>query len=359
MPVGKESRPLASPRRPTITDVARRAGVSKGAVSFALNGRPGVADSTRARILASARELGWVPDHRAQALSRSRALAMGWVIARPPRLLGADPFFPLFLAGLETRLSEAGRALVLHVVEGGPEAEAVVYRRLAAGRADGVFLTDLCANDPRFDLVEQLQIPALGVGRPCDPQRLPWVGIDDGVGALAAVRHLVELGHRRIAHVQGVPGLVHTTSRRRAWETALREAGIPLGPMVTGNFDGLQGAEATRSLLAWDPRPTAIVYANDLMAIAGMQVLAVEGIRVPQDISVVGFDDVAVAPLLHPPLTTVRHDVMAWGRAAASSLLAITDGEDPFTGWLDPAELVVRDSTAPPPTRLLSTTPKD
>ncbi|MDQ3453122.1 MAG: LacI family transcriptional regulator [Actinomycetota bacterium] len=339
--------------------MARHAGVSKGAVSFALNGRPGVADSTRARILDSARELGWVPDHRAQALSRSRAMAMGWIIARPARLLGADAFFPLFLAGVETRLSEVGRALVLHVVEGGPDAEAAVYRRLAAGRVDGVFLTDLCANDPRFDLVERLQIPALAVGRPCDPQRLPWVGVDDGTGALAAVRHLVELGHRRIAHVQGVPGLVHTTSRRCAWETGLREAGIPLGPMVTGNFDGLQGAEATRSLLAWDPRPTAIVYASDLMAIAGMQVLAAEGIQVPGDISVVGFDDVAVARLLHPPLTTVRHDVMAWGRAAASSLLAITDGEEPTTGWLDPAELVIRDSTAPPPKPLHTITAKD
>jgi DNA-binding LacI/PurR family transcriptional regulator len=286
-------------------------------------------------------------------------MAMGWIIARPARLLGADAFFPLFLAGVETRLSEVGRALVLHVVEGGPDAEAAVYRRLAAGRVDGVFLTDLCANDPRFDLVERLQIPALAVGRPCDPQRLPWVGVDDGTGALAAVRHLVELGHRRIAHVQGVPGLVHTTSRRCAWETGLREAGIPLGPMVTGNFDGLQGAEATRSLLAWDPRPTAIVYASDLMAIAGMQVLAAEGIQVPGDISVVGFDDVAVARLLHPPLTTVRHDVMAWGRAAASSLLAITDGEEPTTGWLDPAELVIRDSTAPPPKPLHTITAKD
>ena len=335
-------------RRPTIADVARHAGVSKGAVSFALNGRPGVAETTRERILRSARELGWEPDRRAQALSRDRAFAMGWVVARPAMTLAADPFFPLFLAGLETALAEAGRALLLHVVEGDAQAEEAVYRRLARGHADGVFLTDLHVDDTRPALAAALGLPALAIGRPTDPGALPWVGIDDRVGVTAAVEHLLALGHRRIAHVQGVPGYVHSASRRAAWAATLQAAGVPLGPLATGHFTGEGGAAATRALLATKPPPTAIVYANDLMAAGGLQALAAAGRRVPEDVSVVGFDDVAVAPLLRPPLTTVRHDVAGWGRAAAASLLALVDGGRPLTGWLQPSHLVVRSSTAPP-----------
>jgi DNA-binding LacI/PurR family transcriptional regulator len=138
-------------------DVARRAGVSKGAVSFALNDRPGVAPSTRDRILAAARELGWQPSTRARALSHSRAFAVGMVMRRAPELLGADPFFPQFLAGVETALAERGSALVLQVVGDDDEAEAGSYRRLARqGRVDGVFLNDMLVDDHRFGLLAGL-----------------------------------------------------------------------------------------------------------------------------------------------------------------------------------------------------------
>src|SRR4051812_48906476 len=138
-----------TPRRPTISDVAAKAGVSKGAVSFALNDRPGVAPETRDRILAVARELGWTPSHRARALAASRALAVGLVIARPPETLGADPFFPRFIAGIESALARLGQSLLLQVVPD-LDRELAGYRRLASeGRVDGVFLTDLRVDDPR------------------------------------------------------------------------------------------------------------------------------------------------------------------------------------------------------------------
>src|ERR1700754_5112030 len=131
--------------RPTINDVARAAGVSKGAVSFALNNRPGVAPATRTRILGVARELGWSPSPRGRALSVAKALAVGLVVARPPETLRADAFFPSFIAGLETVLSRQGHALLLQVAEHDDEA---AYRRLAAdGRVDGVLVTDLTVND--------------------------------------------------------------------------------------------------------------------------------------------------------------------------------------------------------------------
>ena len=150
--------------RPTINDVARVAGVSKGAVSFAFNDRAGLSPETRARILAAAAELGWTPSSRARALSVSRALAVGLVIARPPETLRADPFFPSFIAGVESELATHGYALLLQVV---PEhdGEQQTYRRLAVeGRVDGVFLTDLLVEDPRPALLEELGLPTVIVG---------------------------------------------------------------------------------------------------------------------------------------------------------------------------------------------------
>ena len=148
--------------RPTINDVATAAGVSKGAVSFALNDRPGISPDTRRRILEAAETLGWSPSPRARALSVSKALAVGLVIARPPEILRADAFFPSFIAGLETVLSTRGHALLLQVAEHDDHA---AYRRLVQeGRVDGVFVTDLHVDDERPALLEELDLPAVIIG---------------------------------------------------------------------------------------------------------------------------------------------------------------------------------------------------
>src|SRR4029453_2395866 len=234
--------PRATPPRAggggrTIMEVARRAGVSKGAVSFALNDRPGVAPQTRDRILAAARELGWQPSTRARALSRSRAFAVGLVMRRAPELLGADPFFPQFLAGVESVLAGRGSALVLQVVADDDEAEASSYRRLATqGRVDGVFLNDLRVEERRFGLLAGLGLPAVAVGRPTGPCPFPVVTVDDRQGVAGAVEHLLGLGHRRVAFVGGTEGYVHSLSRRSAWRQALEAAGGAPGPELTADF---------------------------------------------------------------------------------------------------------------------------
>jgi DNA-binding LacI/PurR family transcriptional regulator len=336
--------------RPTIADVARRAGVSKGAVSFALNGRPGVAADTRARILAAATELGWQPSHRARALSQSRAFALGLVVARPPELLGADPFFPAFIAGVEIELSRAGHALVLQVVPGNWAAERAGYQRLVGdGRVDGVFLTDLRRDDPRVDLLAGLGVPAVTLMRPATGSPYPAICLDDQPGIDAAVRHLAELGHRRIAHVSGPRDFIHGASRYAAWESAMRALDLPTGAVVTGDFTAAGGAAATRRLLGGAEPPTAIVYANDLMAIAGATVAHELGFTVPGDVSITGFDDTELAAHVHPPLTTVRVDALGWGRAAARALLDLVEGTEVGDIALPPARLVIRRSTAPPP----------
>jgi DNA-binding LacI/PurR family transcriptional regulator len=340
--------------RPTISDVARAAGVSKGAVSFALNGRDGVSADTRDRILTVARDLGWQPSHRARSLSVSRSFACGFVLARPPELIGADPFFPSFIAGLETVLAPAGYALVLQVVPGGAGEEAG-YRKLAAeGRVDGVFVSDLRTEDPRIALLQDLNLAAVTLNRPDIPSPFPAVCVDDHVGIAQAVRHLVELGHVRIGHVSGPLEFLHGRGRREAWATAVGQAGLPPGPVVVSDFTAAGGAAATRQLLEAADRPTAIVYANDLMAIAGLSVAHKLGLRVPEDLSITGFDGTELASYTHPPLTTVVTNPFAWGRCAATTLLAVLRDRDlgavPDT-QPEPAELEVRGSTAAPAVR--------
>ncbi|MER6593186.1 LacI family DNA-binding transcriptional regulator [Micromonospora purpureochromogenes] len=338
-----------SQRRPTIIDVARAAGVSKGAVSFALNGRPGVAEETRRRILAVAKELGWTPSHRARALSTSRAFAVGLVLARPPELLGADPFFPAFIAGVERVLVEQSQALVLQVVTS-QRAEEDGYRRLAAdGRVDGVFLLDLRVADPRIALLEELRLPAVTLGRPDVPTPFPAVLVDDRPGIAAAVRHLVELGHRHVAHVAGPDHFLHGSARRDAWENALRDAGLSPGPCVPSDFSAAGGARATHHLLDLADSPSAIIYANDVMAMAGMAVARERGLDVPGQLSVTGFDDTELAAHISPALTSVRTDPSGWGTVAARTLLDLVDGNGGPDVEMPPAQLVVRASTAPPP----------
>ena len=338
---------MATPR-PTITDVARVAGVSKGAVSFALNGRPGVAADTRERILAVARDLGWTPSLRGRALSVSRALAVGLVIARPPETLRADSFFASFIAGVEAVLAERGYALMLQVVSD-EDSEHESYRRLAAsGRVDGVFLTDMRVDDVRPQLLDDLNLPTVVIGPA--PGHGPWsaVSIDDRPGIVAAVEHLISLGHRHIGHVAGPAGFVHGVSRREAWAAAVADAGLTPDTCIGADFSAQGGVDATNALLDLPEPPTAIVYANDLMAIAGMSTAIGRGVDVPGQLSVTGFDDNPLAAYLQPALTTVRTDVVGWGSAAASQLLALVDNEVGREIDLPPPQFIVRASTAPP-----------
>ncbi len=336
--------------RPTITDVAKAAGVSKSAVSFALNGRPGISEDTRHRILEVAKSLGWTPSSRARALSVSKALAVGLVVARPPEILRADAFFPSFIAGLETVLSSRGHALLLQVAE---RDDLAAYRRLVdEGRVDGVFVTDLQEGDERPALLEQLGLPAVLIGPHLGEQhgaRQSALGVDDAPGISAVVRHLVELGHTRIAHVSGPQQMVHGRSRLEAWSRTLREAGLAEGPCVEADFSAESGARAMATLLDLPERPTAVVFANDLMAMAGLSLAISRGVAVPGDLSITGFDDMEISAHLQPALTSVHTDVVAWGRAAATRLLELIDTRPPTPAQLPEARLVVRSSSGPAP----------
>src|SRR5918998_6271015 len=235
-------------RRPTISDVAARAGVSSAAVSFAMNGRPGVGEPTRRRILAAAAELGWHPSAHARALTEARARAIGLVLARPVEQLEVDPFFVRFLAGIERTLARTDHALVLRVTTGDVDLEA--YARFAAtGRVDGFLVCDPELKDPRFELLASAGLPVVVAGRPASPCPFPFLETDHARGIAAAVEHLVALGHRDIAFVGGFARHEHVQARLRAWREALAPAGLEPGPVEHATPSDPTAAAATRRAL--------------------------------------------------------------------------------------------------------------
>lgn len=341
--------PREAPGAPTIVDVARAAGVSKGLVSLAINDRPGVSPATRLRVREVAEQLGWRPNVPARSLSTQTTYALGLVLRRDTGILSADPFYPAFTAGIESVLSAEGRVLVLSVV-GDEEAEERTYRTLAADRrVDGVFLNDLQRDDRRLALVAELRLPAVLVGRLEGSAPLPSVALDDAPGVTAAVHHLVDLGHRAVAYVAGDPTFLHAQHRRQAFEGALAARGLTPVAVLDTDFSMAQGAAATAALLGGADLPTAIVYANDPMAVAGLGVLQGAGTDVPAEMSVVGFDGAELGRHTHPSLTTVRSDPQQWGAAAARTLLALAADGYATDVELPPAELVLARSTGPAP----------
>ena len=335
-------------KRPTIADVAQRAGVSKGAVSYALNGQPGVSDSTRQRILAVAREIGFSPSNAARALSRASANAVGLAPCRPAKILGVEPWFMGLISGFEQELAGRSYALTLQVVAT-PEEEIEVYRRWwGERRIDGVILTDLREDDPRIPVLQELELPAVMLGGPADTGRIPQLWSDDTAAMTEAVRYLAALGHRRIARVSGLTNLLHTQARTRAFTGASAELGLTGAVTVQADYTGEEGGRVTRRLLIGADRPTAIIYDNDVMAVAGLAVAQEMGLSVPADLSIVAWDDSLLCSLVHPPLTTLSRDIPAYGAHAVRQLLRVIDGERVASAEGSAVHLTARGSTAPP-----------
>lgn len=344
-------------RRVTSSDIARRAGVSKGAVSFALNERPGLSDSTRKRILAIAEEMGWYPNSAARALSVARAHACGLVLARTLTTLTLEPFFMEFIAGVESELSSRSIALTIQMADDVGQELAIHRRWWAERRVDGVLVVDLRKNDPRVEGLSRLGMPAVVVGGPLKGRALPCVWHDEAAVIGEIVRHLADLGHRRIARVAGVADFVHTAARNNAFRRSARSLSLT-AEIVSSDFSPESGATATRRLLSGPQPPTAIVYDSDVLAVAGFGAVHELGLSVPGDVSIVAGDDSLLCQVVGPPLTAVQRDIPAYGVLATRRLL---DGiDDTVTGdvQVPRGRLTVRGSTGQCRRRRVSVRPR-
>lgn len=334
--------------RVTIKEIARRCGVSQGAVSYALNNQPGVSEATRARVLRVAAELEWVPNRAARQLSAARSETFGLVLARTPQTLIEEPYFMGFVGGVESVLAEHSYALALQVVADLDE-ELATYRKWSAERrVDGVIVVDLRVGDPRIPVLRKLGLPAVLVGDPALADGMPCVWTDSTAAMNAALDHVAALGHRVIARVAGPPEFGDVWIRDQAFDTAVRRLALTAVTHHT-DYSATLGAAATREALAGTARPTAIVYDNDLMAVAGLAVVQALGLHVPDDLTLVAWDDSTLCRITHPTLTALSHNVVGYGAEVTRRLLDLLTGAPAQSHLYSTPLLIIRDSSGPPP----------
>ena len=326
-------------RQPTMADIARRAGVSRIAVSYALNGRPGVSDALRAQILGLARELGYRANGPALALHGAAAQAFGLVMLRSSAAFTVEVFRRQLIAGIQTELTERGFGLALQFVSDLAE-EVDVHRRWSAERrVDGVLIIDPRPGDPRLEAVDRIGLPAVVVGGTPD---MRGVWSDDAAAMREVLDHLTGLGHHRIARISGPADMVHTQIRDAVFRES--DAGVTI---VHGDYTGSAGARLTRQILQNDQRPTAIVYDNDVMAVAGLGAVRDLGLSVPADMSIVACEDSPLCQVVGPPLTVVKRDIVGFGAQSARLLFELLAGGVPHSVQADRGHLEIRRSTAP------------
>ncbi|MYX27231.1 substrate-binding domain-containing protein [Streptomyces sp. SID8381] len=340
-------------RRPTLEEVAARAGVGRGTVSRVINGSPRVSDATRAAVEAAVAELGYVPNTAARALAANRTDAIALVVPEPETRFFAEPYFSDMLRGVGAELADTEMQLLL-TFAGGDRERRRLAQYLAAHRVDGVLLVSVHADDPLPDLVAQLEIPAVISGPRSAAETLPSVDSDNYGGARSAVEHLLAGGRRRIAHITGHLDVYGAQRRVDGYRDALREAGLGVDEVLVeqGDFTEEGGRRAMARLLDNAPDVDAVFAGSDVTAAGARQVLRERGRRTPEDVALVGYDDSAIARHMDPPLTSVRQPIEEMGRAMIDLLLTeIADRRpagapthEPHHAVL-PTELVVRASS--------------
>jgi DNA-binding LacI/PurR family transcriptional regulator len=328
--------------RPTLESVAARAGVSRATVSRVVNGLTVTASSQDA-VRRAIDELGYVPNHAARTLVTQRTDLIALVLPETTaRVFSDDQFFPGLVNGVSQVLEKADKQLVL-MLAGSAASHARIERSVAARHVDGVLLASLHGADPLPAALSRIGIPVVCNERPLGTTSLPYVGVDNHGGAATAVRHLLDAGRTRIATIAGPQDMIGGIDRLAGYQEALR-APARRSVIEVGDFTLDSGYAAMRRLLADDPGLDAVFAASDLMAEGALKALRATGRRVPDDVAVVGFDDIALAQYTDPPLTTVRQPIMEIGRQMAGQLLRLVADEDIEPTMTLPTELVIRQS---------------
>ncbi|MFB4311274.1 LacI family DNA-binding transcriptional regulator [Actinomadura sp. GTD37] len=328
-------------RRPTLEAVAARAGVSRATVSRVVNGSATVNPEIRAAVLRAVDELGYIPNPAARSLVTRRTGSIGLVVSEPPaRVFSDDPFFSLVVRTVSQELEAADKQVVL-MMPSSPAGQSRVERYVAGRHVDGVILLSQHGSDPLPAALLRTGVPVVSHGRPVSTARPPYCDVDNVGGARAAVEHLLAGGRRRIAAITGPLDMSAGLDRLAGYREVLSGNGRRSLAAI-GDFTRESGADAMRQLLEDDPGLDAVFAASDLMASGALHALRRAGRRVPDDVAVVGFDDIAGARFTDPPLTTVRQPIAEVARAIVRMLLTGADGgADPE---IFPTELIVRDS---------------
>lgn len=333
-------------KRATIVDVAERAGVSKSLVSLVMSGSPRVGEESRRAVMQAATELGYRPNAIARSLVRQSSAVLGCVLSDLH-----NPFFADVADGIEEAAVKGGYRAILSAGFLDPEREAAAMETLLQLQADGLILLGPMMELSRIETAAR-QVPLVVVGLKTRVRTLDSVRNDDEAGAASVVDHLVELGHRRIAHVHA-GSMGGAAGRRQGYEKAMVRHGLGAHVRsVRGAFTEAGGALAMRRIIESGDLPTAVFVANDLSAMGALEALAEAGLSVPDDVSLVGYDDIITSHSARVALTTVAQPSMAMGRAATELLIErLTSDRTEARHLVLAPRLVVRGSTAPPAAR--------
>ncbi len=343
-----EQEDVSGHRAVRIQDVARLADVSTATVSRALATPERVSPEARARVLEAIAKTGYVPNPAARSL-RSQKTYMVLVVL--PDL--SNTFFSKILRGIEERLFEAGYGMIISDLDGTPEKEAHFAAFIAAGRVDGaILLNGHLFGETRMEggMSDRTGIPLVALCEAIPSASIPQIEIDNRGAASRMTQHLASLGHRSIAYVSGPESNILERERFLGYRDGLRAAGLPfdLGLVLSGDYTIESGITAGHNLVARSARPSAVFCTSDEMAIGLMRTLLSAGLRVPDDISVAGFDDIEFAAVAEPALTTIHQPRRELGQAAASVLIDLLQGRPSPKRIRLETELVIRDSVAPP-----------
>ncbi|MBX3080984.1 MAG: LacI family DNA-binding transcriptional regulator [Anaerolineae bacterium] len=337
------------PKRVTSKDIAELAGVSRTTVSFVLNNADGmrIPEETRQRVLDAARQLNYYPDAAARSMVSRRTNVIGFVVRQSAEQAFGDLFLPQVLHGLAQSAGKHGYRTLFEPIP--PERHNDAYTQLFRERhVDGIVLSGPRVDDEDLLRVHSEGAPIVLLGQ------LPQTGIasvdvDNIGGAALATKHLISLGHTRIALITNAP-LVYTASadRMAGYQRALTEAGLPFDPALVkeGDFSPHGGFTAMHALLALEPRPTAVFVASDTVALGALQAIRQQGLSVPSDIALVGFDDIPLVGFVDPPLTTIRLPAYELGWKAAEKLIRGIGGDKAslVTNVILETELLIRGS---------------
>ncbi|AEB47479.1 MULTISPECIES: LacI family DNA-binding transcriptional regulator [Micromonospora] len=334
---------MTGAQRPTLEAVARRAGVSRATVSRVVNGSTTVAEPIREAVRQAVAELGYVPNLAARSLVTQRTDSIALVMPEEAtRVFSDDQVFPGIIRGAAQELEAADKQLVL-MLAGSPAGHERVERYTTGRHVDGVLFASLHGADPLPAKLAALGIPVVCSGRPLDGANVPYVDVDQVAGVTKAVRHLIDTGRRRIATIAGPQDMVAGIERLAGYRDTVAAAGLPQ-MVAVGDFTRESGAAAMRELLTAHPDLDAVFAASDLMAHAALRTLREAGRRVPEDVAVIGFDDIETAAYTEPPLTTVRQPIVELGRQGTRLLLRLAAGEEVEPALILPTELILRDS---------------
>ncbi|HJQ43799.1 MAG TPA: LacI family DNA-binding transcriptional regulator [Jatrophihabitantaceae bacterium] len=337
---------MTNGQRPTLEVVAARAGVSRATASRVLRGAQNVSEEARAAVLSAAEEIAYTPNLAARALVTRRSDSIAFLVAESEDRLFGDPYFLTMLRGAQAETAEAGLQLVFVVAS--TDAEALAFERYASGgHVDGVLVLSLHGDDRLPQRLESIGVATVLNGRPYAGDRsLYYVDSDNLGGGRAATELLLERGSRCIATITGPLDMVAGLDRLAGFEQAMQAARRkPLKRhVVNGDFTVEGGAAAMNQLLDTEPNLDAVFAASDLTAIGAIQAITARGLRVPDDIAVVGFDDVPQAAVTTPALTTVRQPIDELGRTSARILLRRISGEKSRRANVLPVEIVRRAS---------------